>query len=141
MTVLELIAEMQPGIDQVLAHEGKSVLVNVHSVKALLDSHEAMREALVLAQRLHQEALPQFNWGESALDANAIHLLNEVPIAINRALSSLTEGECVGAETFNPFCEACGEMIWQKSDIVWTDDESSFHRSCYPKAGGLEKAK
>lgn len=45
-----------------------------------------MLAALKLAQRLVAEALPKFDWGKSALDANAIQLLNEVPIAINKAL-------------------------------------------------------
>ena len=42
--------------------------------------------ALRLAQRLFDEALPKFNWGASALDANAIRLLNEVPIAVRKAI-------------------------------------------------------
>lgn len=39
-----------------------------------------------LAMRLFNEALPKFNWGQSALDANAISLLNTVPAAVNAAL-------------------------------------------------------
>jgi len=46
-----------------------------------------MRDALHLAQRLVTEALPKFNWGASALDANAIQLLNDVPGAIAAALT------------------------------------------------------
>ena len=44
------------------------------------------REALKLALRLCEEALPKFNWGASFLDANAIQLLNTVPAAIKAAL-------------------------------------------------------
>ena len=45
------------------------------------------REALKLALRLCEEALPKFNWGASCLDANAIQLLNTVPAAIKAALA------------------------------------------------------
>lgn len=50
------------------------------------DEIERLRAALLLAQRLCNEALPKFNWGASSLDANAIKLLNDVPLAITRAL-------------------------------------------------------
>jgi len=46
-----------------------------------------MRDALVAARRLFDEALPQFDWAASALDANAIRLLNEVPDIVARALA------------------------------------------------------
>jgi hypothetical protein len=45
-----------------------------------------LRQALLLAKRLVDEALPKFEWGKSSLDANAITLLNETPAAINAAL-------------------------------------------------------
>lgn len=48
-----------------------------------LDRQEA---ALRLALRMCDEALPKFNWGASALDANAVQLLNETPPAIRKAL-------------------------------------------------------
>ena len=48
-------------------------------------------EALLLADRLCVEALPKFDWGRSALDANAIQLLNEAPIAIHAALAKLKD--------------------------------------------------
>lgn len=47
---------------------------------------EAFVNALQRAARLINEALPKFDWGKSALDANAIALLNEVPIDIRIAL-------------------------------------------------------
>ena len=56
------------------------------SVKAAVDDG-ALREALKAAKRLCDEALPRFNWGGSALDANSIRLLNEVPLLINAALA------------------------------------------------------
>lgn len=43
-------------------------------------------QALLLGERLVKEALPKFNWGASALDANAIGLLNEFPGAIRAAM-------------------------------------------------------
>lgn len=43
-------------------------------------------QALQRAKRLFDEALPKFDWGRSALDANAIQLLNEVPGEVEAAL-------------------------------------------------------
>lgn len=45
--------------------------------------------ALIRADRLCKEALPKFNWGASALDANAIALLNEVPGEIRKVLKEM----------------------------------------------------
>lgn len=45
-----------------------------------------MRAALESCQRLFDEALPKVNWGSSFLDADAIKLLNDVPIQVRRAL-------------------------------------------------------
>jgi hypothetical protein len=45
-----------------------------------------MAEALRACERLFDEALPKFNWGASALDANAITLLNVVPAKVRAAL-------------------------------------------------------
>lgn len=45
-----------------------------------------LRHALLLAERLCNEALPKLNWGASVLDANAITLLNQTPVAIHNAL-------------------------------------------------------
>lgn len=47
---------------------------------------DQMLEALKLARRMVTEAHPKFNWGKSFLDANAITLLNSVPIAIEQAI-------------------------------------------------------
>jgi len=43
--------------------------------------------ALVKARQLCELALPKFNYGASALDAQAIRLLNETPALIVRALA------------------------------------------------------
>jgi hypothetical protein len=51
-----------------------------------VNAHDALVEALRSADRLIKKVLPKFNWGESALDANAISLLNEVPAKVTTAL-------------------------------------------------------
>lgn len=51
------------------------------------------RNALQRALRLFDEALPKFNWARSALDANAVQLLNEVPGEVRAALEVLDEPE------------------------------------------------
>lgn len=53
------------------------------------DTNKEVMEALVAAQRLFTYALPKFNWGASALDAEAITLLNTVPKQVNDAIASL----------------------------------------------------
>ena len=55
------------------------------------DVREAELLALKMADRLCKEALPKFNWGASALDANAIKLLNEVPGLISAAIQGAGE--------------------------------------------------
>lgn len=45
-----------------------------------------MLAALRCAERLINEALPKFDWKRSALDANAIRLLNEVPRCVREAI-------------------------------------------------------
>ena len=51
-----------------------------------LSKYRAMTKALEQCERLFKEALPKFNWRDSALDANAIRLLNEVPGLVAKAL-------------------------------------------------------
>lgn len=53
---------------------------------ATSDREKRQTAALRAAQRLCREALPKFDWGKSALDANAIQLLNTVPKQIDEAL-------------------------------------------------------
>lgn len=45
-----------------------------------------LTHALLQCQALFQQALPKFNWGASALDANAIRLLNDVPLLVGVTL-------------------------------------------------------
>jgi len=44
--------------------------------------------ALEMALRLCEEALPKFNWAASALDANAVTLLNEAPGRIRSVVAN-----------------------------------------------------
>ena len=56
-------------------------------VMELERQRDAMLTALNAAKRLFDEALPKFNWGASALDANAIRLLNDVPLVVQEAIA------------------------------------------------------
>lgn len=47
---------------------------------------QPMAEALTRSVELFDKALPKFNWGASFLDAEAITLLNEVPVQARVAL-------------------------------------------------------
>ena len=48
---------------------------------------EDLLAALERSLRLFNEALPKFNWDASALDANAITLLNQVPGEVSAAIA------------------------------------------------------
>ena len=48
--------------------------------------NEEMLAALKAAERLFREAHPKFNWRASFLDAQAITLLNEVPLQVRAAI-------------------------------------------------------
>jgi len=48
--------------------------------------NDEMLKALKAVDRLFKEAHPKFNWGASFLDANAITLLNEVPLQVRDAI-------------------------------------------------------
>ncbi len=56
---------------------------------AIWDYVDELRAALRAADTLFDEALPKFDWGRSALDANAIALLNQVPDKVKRALKTI----------------------------------------------------
>ncbi|QAX98750.1 hypothetical protein PaTs2_27 [Pseudomonas phage PaTs-2] len=61
-----------------------------HAVARALNAATTNQATLARAARLFEEALPKFNWGASALDANAIQLLNEVPGEVRAALKACT---------------------------------------------------
>lgn len=62
---------------------------NPVAMRELLEEREHLRSALELAQTMCDKALPQFNWGASALDGEAIHLLNVTPGRIKAALEEI----------------------------------------------------
>ena len=80
------------------AHPNAHILAQLAgqtALDALRTENELMRnqlaeaqDALQAAQRLFKEALPKFNWGASFLDANAIQLLNEVPVKVDAAIAT-----------------------------------------------------
>lgn len=69
----------------------KAIMAEIDSVldnpPPATERERVLIEALELAQRMCAEALPKFNWGASALDANAIDLINRTPGTINKALA------------------------------------------------------
>jgi hypothetical protein len=60
---------------------------NAAADAALITASPNMLRALEQVERLISEALPRFDWGRSALDANAIRLLNETPGVVAAALA------------------------------------------------------
>lgn len=58
----------------------------------LIAAAPEMLGALLAAKRLFDQALPRFNWGASALDANAIGLLNSVPRIVQGTIEIATCG-------------------------------------------------
>lgn len=56
-----------------------------------VNAHDALVEALKRAQELFEKALPKFNWGSSFLNAEAITLLNDIPIEVAKALAAASE--------------------------------------------------
>lgn len=52
-----------------------------------VNAHDVLVEALIQSQKLFEKALPKFNWGASFLNAEAIKLLNDVPIEVAKALA------------------------------------------------------
>ena len=67
-------------------------VLNAEFIVRACNNHEALLAALKSCQRLFNEALPKFNWGASALDANAIRLLNETPIEVDAAIATAKKG-------------------------------------------------
>lgn len=50
-------------------------------------STESTRAVLLRCRELFEKALPKFNWAASALPAEAIKLLNDVPLEVQRELA------------------------------------------------------
>lgn len=93
MTPLAMVQEWRKGCSCSPKEHPEECL---ECTRALIDALEpALKKQLAEAQatlaraaRLFEEALPKFNWGASALDANAIQLLNEVPGEVRAALKA-----------------------------------------------------
>jgi len=66
----------------------KADAVEKWNTRARSAAFDALLQAARATERLFREALPKFNWGASALDANAIALLNEVPSQVSAAITS-----------------------------------------------------
>ncbi len=65
---------------------GNTVTLDADRWARMVESHQRLLAALKQAERMIDEALPKFNWGDSFLDADAITLLNEAPIAVKAAI-------------------------------------------------------
>ena len=66
---------------------------DVDALTVIARNVDAAVEALEQSEQLHTEALPKFDWGKSALDANAITLLNGTPTKVRHALAGLKKQE------------------------------------------------
>lgn len=60
---------------------------NLATIEKAITSEE-IEHALMMANRLIDEALPKFNWGASFLDADAIKLINDASQAIKAAFKN-----------------------------------------------------
>ncbi len=52
-----------------------------------MNAPDPIDDALATAVTLVRKALPQFDWGASALDAEAIQILNEFPAKVAAAIT------------------------------------------------------
>ncbi len=80
-----------------------------------------VRAALRQAERLNNVALPRFDWGKSALDAEAITLLNETPGKVREALAHMDDALALVAD---PALRAQAEGL-HGSDVLEIDDEGA----------------
>lgn len=81
----------QSRMDRIEEAIARDSCVMPDDVAALLEEHDRMLDTLKQVERMNREALPKFNWGASFLDANAIRLLNEVPLMVSKTLSELED--------------------------------------------------
>ena len=90
--IQEVEAKHSGRTDSKAYQEGQNVMEEDTANACLIEAAPGMLEALELCLRLIDEALPKFDWGRSALDANAIWLLNEVPGKVKSAIK-MAEGD------------------------------------------------
>lgn len=87
---------------------------------------DRLKAALSLAGRMCNEALPKFNWGASALDANAIDLLNRAPMAIDAAMkerAEMTTAIADAKELSGPVCPTCGSNCNERDELIKAERE------------------
>lgn len=77
---------LQPGIDS-----RADLTAARDEIVRRVSTYGALVQALKRSQELFEKALPKFNWGSSFLNAEAIRLLNEVPIEVANALAAASE--------------------------------------------------
>lgn len=103
---------------------------------AQLRRQVAEREAIIaLAKRMCDEALPKFNWGNSALDSNAITLLNTAGLAIQRCDSSALAAE--RAATIER-CANIAENFWRNGLEYTGGDIATSIRALGNTDGGTQ---
>lgn len=73
--------------DDAPVHDYNAAQMN--RLQLILAAPDLLR-ALYWAQRLTKEVLPKFNWGASALDANAIHVLNMASLEIDKLAANFS---------------------------------------------------
>lgn len=71
---------------------------NTQLIVAAVNSHQMLVDALKAVQTMMKVAHRQFNWRDSALDADAIRLLNEVPGIVAAALKQAGEPQSTGGK-------------------------------------------
>lgn len=77
------------GIKAILEEAQQAAIRTLAAVGLFDETPTDPERVLGRVDRLFKEALPKFNWGASALDANAIQLLNEVPGEVAKAMKAL----------------------------------------------------
>lgn len=83
---------MRDALEETKRIEAEAAEVEKWRIIKIKEHGVELLAALEAANRLFVEALPKFDWGASALDANAIQLLNEVPGQVRNAIK-LAKGE------------------------------------------------
>lgn len=73
-----------------------ATLVELKARSRLIAAAPEMLAALRLARKLFEVALPQFDWGKSALSGEAIRLLNEGPGVVANAIAKAEGRSHVG---------------------------------------------
>jgi hypothetical protein len=103
MKLTKLYRDTAKVADVALVANSGSIVIYTHSVRdeeeicdgivRAVNAHDALIEPLKRSQELFEKALPRFDWGNSPLTAEAIKLLNEVPIQVSAALALAEKGE------------------------------------------------